>query len=130
MYFFGVKAPDARLAELLGALSLACDVAFGFPLEKTMRTCVLAVVLGRRHGLADDALRDVYYTTLLANAACTAFTHEVSQLSGGDDIALSNLMIFQDLGDPVEMIAQLVTKVGSGRGLAQRTRSIARVLLT
>lgn len=124
-----MPATDVRLAELLGALSLACDVAFGFPLEKTLRTCVLAVELGRRHGLRDDALRDVYYATLLAYAGCTAFTHEISLLSDGDDVAISNLMIFLDPGDPVDMIAKLLTQVGKGTRLASRTRSVARMFL-
>jgi HD-GYP domain-containing protein (c-di-GMP phosphodiesterase class II) len=124
-----VKPSDVRLAELLGALSLACDVAFGFPLEKALRTCVLAVELGRRHGLSDAALRDVYYTTLLSYAGCTAFTHEVSLLSDGDDIAISNLLIFLDIGDPADMFKNLVTKAGAGRGLARRARSVARMIV-
>jgi HD-GYP domain-containing protein (c-di-GMP phosphodiesterase class II) len=124
-----VKVPDARLAELLGALSLACDVAFGFPPEKAMRTCVLAVELGRRHGLSNDTLRDVYYTTLLTYAGCTAFTHEASLLSAGDDIATSNLMIFLDPADPIDVITKLVTKVGTSQKLAQRARSVTRMIL-
>jgi HD-GYP domain-containing protein (c-di-GMP phosphodiesterase class II) len=124
-----VKAPEDRLAELLGALSLACDVAFGFPLEKTLRSCVLAVELGRRHGLDEHTLHDVYYTTLLAYAGCTAFAHEVSALSDGDDIVTSNLMIFLDVGDPLDMITKLVANVGAGRGLAQRARSVGRLML-
>ena len=60
--------PESRMAEILGALSLACDVAFGFPLEKALRTSVLAVELGRRHGLPDEVLRDVFYSTLLTYA--------------------------------------------------------------
>jgi HD-GYP domain-containing protein (c-di-GMP phosphodiesterase class II) len=127
--FSCVKAHDARLAELLGALSLACDVAFAFPLEKAMRTSVLAVELGRRHGLPNETLRDVYYTTLLTYAGCTAFSHEISLLSAGDDIAISNLMIFLDLGDPVDMLKKLLTRVGAGSGLRERTRSVARMVL-
>ncbi len=124
-----VTAPDARLAELLGALSLASDMAFGFPLEKAIRTSVLGVELGRRHGLADDTLRDVYYSTLLTYAGCTAFTHEVSVLAGGDDIAISNLMVFLDLADPVDMITKILTRVGASQKLAERTRSVARVMI-
>jgi HD-GYP domain-containing protein (c-di-GMP phosphodiesterase class II) len=123
-----VTVRDARLAELLGALSLACDVAFGFPLEKAMRTSVLAVELGRRHGLNDGALHDVFYSTLFAYAGCTAFTHEVSLLSEGDDLATSNLMIFLDVGDPVDTVKQLIAGVGKGRGLAERARSVARMM--
>jgi HD-GYP domain-containing protein (c-di-GMP phosphodiesterase class II)/DNA-binding CsgD family transcriptional regulator len=124
-----MRAPDPRLAELIGALSLASDVAFAFPLEKAMRTCVLAVELGRRHGLANDILHDVYYSTLLTYAGCTAFTHEVSRLTGGDDIAASNAIILIDLGDPVAAIKQLVRKIGAGQGLVERARSVARVIL-
>jgi HD-GYP domain-containing protein (c-di-GMP phosphodiesterase class II)/DNA-binding CsgD family transcriptional regulator len=124
-----ITVPDPRLAELIGALSLASDVAFAFPLEKAMRTCVLAVELGRRHGLPNDVLHDVYYSTLLTYAGCTAFTHEVSLLSGGDDIAVSNAIILLDLGDPVDTIKQLVTKVGAGQGFMERVRSVARVML-
>jgi HD-GYP domain-containing protein (c-di-GMP phosphodiesterase class II) len=124
-----VTVGDARLAELLGALSLACDVAFGFPLEKAMRTAVLAVELGRCHGLSDDALRDVYFTTLFAYAGCTAFTHEVSLLTDGDDIAISNLMISLDVGAPIDLVTQVVTKAGAGRRLAERTRSVVRMMM-
>jgi HD-GYP domain-containing protein (c-di-GMP phosphodiesterase class II)/DNA-binding CsgD family transcriptional regulator len=124
-----VTVGDARLAELLGALSLACDVAFGFPLEKAMRTAVLAVELGERHGLTNDALRDVYYSTLLCYAGCTAFTHEISLLSDGNDIEISNLMIFLDVGDPTDLVAQVVTKAGAGRGLAERVRSVVRMMI-
>jgi HD-GYP domain-containing protein (c-di-GMP phosphodiesterase class II)/DNA-binding CsgD family transcriptional regulator len=128
-YFSAVRAPEGRLAELLGALSLACDVAFAFPIEKTMRTCVLAVELGRRHGLSDDTLHDVYYSTLLTYAGCTAFTHEVSLLSGGDDIAISNLLVFLDAGDPVDMIAKVLAGTGTSLALAERTRTVARLIL-
>jgi putative nucleotidyltransferase with HDIG domain len=127
--FAVMQAADARLAELLGALSLACDVAFGFPLEKAMRTSVLGVELGRRHGLPEGVLHDVYYSTLLTYAGCTAFAHEISVLSGGDDIAIGNLMVFLDLGDPLDMIAKILTRVGADQKLAERTRSVARTLV-
>jgi HD-GYP domain-containing protein (c-di-GMP phosphodiesterase class II) len=121
--------PESRLAEILGALSLACDAAFGFPVEKALRTSVLAVELGRRHGLRDDVLRDIFYSTLLTYAGCTAFSHEVSALSDGDDIATSNTMIVLDIGDPIDALGELVSKLGARRGLVHRARMVARVLL-
>lgn len=122
--------PESRLAEILGALSLACDVAFGFPLEKALRTSVLAVELARRHGLGDDVVRDVFYSTLLTYAGCTAFTHEISALTDGDDIATANTMIILDIGDPIDALGQLVTRLGARRGLVQRARNVARVVLS
>jgi HD-GYP domain-containing protein (c-di-GMP phosphodiesterase class II)/DNA-binding CsgD family transcriptional regulator len=108
---------------------MASDIAFAFPLEKAMRTSVLAVELGRRQGLANDVLHDVYYSTLLTYAGSTAFTHEVSRLSGGDDIVTANTMVLLDPGDPVEMLRVLVSKLGAGRGLAERARTVARMML-
>src|SRR5688500_7861230 len=86
-----VPGGHARLAELLGGLSLACDVADGFPLEKVLRTVVLAMELARRAGLPQATLRDVYYTALLRYAGCTAFSHEEAHRYGaGDDIQTRN----------------------------------------
>jgi HD-GYP domain-containing protein (c-di-GMP phosphodiesterase class II) len=122
-------ATQVRLAELLGGMSLACDVADGFPLEKVLRTVVLAVELGRRHGLADDLLRDVYYTSLLRYAGCTAFAHEEAHLYGaGDDIATRNVMSMADANDPLGVVKSVVLGVGREAALLPRARAVARLL--
>ncbi len=120
---------DARLAELLGTLSLACDVAYGFPLEKAMRSCVLAVELARRHGLTDEVVRDVFYTSLLQYAGCTAFAHEEAQLQGaGDDLALRNLVAGIELARPLHALPKLARGIAPRAKLATRARAIARVV--
>ena len=43
-----------RLAEAVGALSLATDLAMGQPLEHGLRTAVLAVRIAQAMGLATD----------------------------------------------------------------------------
>src|SRR4030095_11428920 len=100
---------QVRLAELLGAMSLACDVADGFPLEKVLRTVVLAVELGQRHGLGEEVLRDVYYTSLLRYPGCTAVAHEEAHLYGaGDDIGTRNVMSMADVADPLGVVKSVV----------------------
>ena len=119
---------DLRLAEILGALSLACDVAHGFPLEKAMRSAVLAVELGRRHGLSEETLNDAYYTSLLTYLGCTAFAHDAARASVGEDIAMHNAM-FNMFADPSPgRFPRLLSRIGKGAPLLQRARGIARFL--
>jgi HD-GYP domain-containing protein (c-di-GMP phosphodiesterase class II) len=124
-----VSADGVRLAELLGGLSLACDVADGFPPEKVMRTVVLATELGRRRGLSGEALRDVYYTSLLRYLGCTGFSHEEAHLYGaGNDIATRNVMSMADMADPIGTIGRVVKGVGKDGGALERVRAVGRLL--
>ena len=124
-----VGSSSVRLAEVLGALSLACDVAFGFPLEKAMRSCVLGVELGRRHGLSGEVLRDAYYTSLLSYLGCTAFAHESARAACGDDIGLSNA-VANMVADPSRLaVSRLVRGIGKGAPLLARTRAVAGFML-
>lgn len=77
--------PDVRLAELTAALSLATDLAMGQPMEQGLRTCLLAVGLGRRLNLSDAQLSEIYYVTLLRFLGCTADSFELARHIGGDD---------------------------------------------
>jgi HD-GYP domain-containing protein (c-di-GMP phosphodiesterase class II) len=63
--------PDVRLAEVVGALSLATDLAVGQPLEQGLRRTLLVVWLGEELRLGGDALRDAYYVGLLGALGCT-----------------------------------------------------------
>src|SRR5687767_8355977 len=111
---------EVRLAELLGALSLACDVAYGLPLEKAMRSAVLGVELGRRHGLAGEELRDVYYTSLLGYLGATAFGHEAAVYACGDDIGLNRAMANM-LSDPsAARVPRMLGRMGAGAPLLER----------
>jgi hypothetical protein len=90
---------DLRLAETIGVLSLACDLADGFPPEKAPRTCLLAVHLASAHGLEPARVSEVYYAGLLRYIGCTAFAHEEAWYGAGDDIALRTTMAAVDPDD-------------------------------
>ena len=65
-----------RLAELVAALSLGVDLGFGQPMEHVLRQCLIALRLGERVGLDEQARAVVYYTALLINVGCHADAHE------------------------------------------------------
>ena len=81
------QAGDARLAEILGALSLGIDLGFGQPVEHVLRQCLIALRLAERLDLDEDARVAFYYTALLVNVGCHSDAHEQAKWFG-DDIAL------------------------------------------
>src|SRR5689334_19338513 len=86
-------AAHLRLAEILGGLAIASDVANGFPQEKVLRTAILATEIGRRAGLDQADLRDAYYVAILRFLGCTAFAHEEAHDYGaGNDLVTRNVM--------------------------------------
>ena len=118
-----------RLAELLGGLSLACDLADGFAPGTVLRAALLAVELARRSGLSARDQYDSYYVTLLRYLGCTAFSHEESHRYGaGDDIALRRTMALADAADPAFTLQRVLRGVAPGRPLADKTAAIARLL--
>ena len=112
-----------RLAELLGALSAMSDLARGHAVDEATRSCLVATGLARRLGLAPPEVADVYYTSLLRSVGCTATSHEISVLMGGDDIAVRARGDMVDMSRPGEAAAFIA---GMGRGLppAGRLRAV------
>jgi HD-GYP domain-containing protein (c-di-GMP phosphodiesterase class II) len=128
LHSWAVSAPF-RMAELLGGLSLACDLANGNPPEKAIRTVVLAVEVGRRTGAPHPDLRDAYYVNLLRYLGCTAFAHEESARYGaGDDIAVRRTMAMADVTDPVGTLGRIVRGIGPGAAAVERVRAVARLV--
>lgn len=121
--------PEARLAELLGGLSLACDLADGFRPEKVLRTVVLAIELGTLRGLPAETLREVYYTTLVRYVGCTAFSHEEAHWYGaGDDINTRETMAIVDGGRPLTVVARIVSNLAKEADLLSRARAVMGML--
>ena len=114
-----------RLGELLGALSLATDLAAGLPLETSLRTCVLATRMARMLGV-DDVL-EVRRATLLRHLGCTAFAHEAARL-GGDDHALIAAYAGVDQGSKLAVAGRTIREVGKGGGFGKRVAAVARVM--
>jgi hypothetical protein len=118
-----------RIAEVLGGLSLATDVASANPPEKALRTAILAVELGRRHGVAEPDLRDAFYVCLLRYLGCVGFAHEEAHVYGsGDDIATRYVMGMADLADPVGTARRVLRGVGKGGSVRTRIAAVGRLL--
>ena len=116
----GGDSGQARLAELVAALSLGIDLGFGQPMEHVLRQCLIAGRLAERIGLDDAARADVYYTALLINVGCHTDAHEQAKWFG-DDIALRSGKYGHELGS-ARSTAAVMRLLGSGRPPLHRFR--------
>src|SRR4051812_4604506 len=117
------------LAELLGGLATAADLANAFPPEKVLRTAILAVELGRQAGVDAASARDAYYVSILRFLGCTGFAHEETHVYGaGDDLATRNVMAMADVTNPVGTTRAIIAGVGRGGGVGARVRAVASLL--
>jgi|SRR5579859_1314339 len=118
---------DARLAELLAALSLAADLGNDFPPEKTLRTCVLATALAGEMRLSLGETHDVYYAALLRFIGCSATAHELAQRFGDDNRVRATAATI-DRGHPAERLRAL-RALEAGRGLLDGLRVASTMTL-
>jgi HD-GYP domain-containing protein (c-di-GMP phosphodiesterase class II)/DNA-binding CsgD family transcriptional regulator len=114
-----------RVAELIAALSLATDLGLGQPMSHVLRTCLIAVHLGRALGLAEEQLEDTYYATLLRFVGCTADSHDLVDFAGGEDVRFRQLMVAIGNDTPEEIapaLVQFMTAAGAGGDIPTRVR--------
>src|SRR5882757_898047 len=92
----------ARVSEVLAALALAADLSASLPPDTSLRTCLIAVGLGRAHGLDAVQLRDAFVAALLRHIGCTSSSHEETGMMG-DDLELRSSLALVDAGSPLEI---------------------------
>jgi HD-GYP domain-containing protein (c-di-GMP phosphodiesterase class II)/DNA-binding CsgD family transcriptional regulator len=122
-------AERLRLAELVGALSLATDLGMGQPLEQALRTCLIALAIGDRLDLKAEELSDVFYVALLRFLGCTADAHDFAELVGGDDIAIRAAIAPVLGGAPREFASAVMPQIGRGRPPLRRARLVAGMMV-
>jgi HD-GYP domain-containing protein (c-di-GMP phosphodiesterase class II) len=112
-----------RLAEIVGALSLATDLATGWPIEHGLRRSLLAVWLGEELGLDAAELSDAYYVGLLGSVGCTIEGTLFADYTS-DDIAASARTATVDFSSPLAVTAFAMRTFGAGQPPLQRVRSL------
>jgi HD-GYP domain-containing protein (c-di-GMP phosphodiesterase class II)/DNA-binding CsgD family transcriptional regulator len=114
-----------RLAEAVGALSLATDLAMGQPLEHGLRTGVVAVRIAQAMGLPEDDQVTVYYTGLLHFAGCTAES-EIDARFFGDELSARPQMMAVAFGTRMDLITTATRVAHPERARLARAAAMAR----
>jgi HD-GYP domain-containing protein (c-di-GMP phosphodiesterase class II) len=77
---------DVPVPALLSALSFALDLAEGQPMGHSQRTCLIALAIADRAGLAVRERNDLYYAVLLKDVGCSGNAAQVYEAFGSDDL--------------------------------------------
>jgi HD-GYP domain-containing protein (c-di-GMP phosphodiesterase class II) len=119
--------PPVRLADMLGALAFASDLAFGVELEDGARSCLIAVRIAEHMRLSRDQVASVYYTALLKDAGCTAWTGSLASFWKTDEIAARRELILGDLRSRPFLARWMWQHVGTELPFPQRIARMASV---
>ncbi len=120
-------AKIVRKAELLGALSRALDLTEGQPEGHCVRCCWIGINVGRKLGLPDEVLHDLYYTLLLKDLGCSSNAARICALYLADDLSFKRDFKLLD-GKLPEVLRFVFAKVGAGSDLAARFRATVNIL--
>jgi HD-GYP domain-containing protein (c-di-GMP phosphodiesterase class II) len=120
-----------RAAEVIAAVCLATDLGMGFPFEHGLHATIVAMRLGDRLGVDAPTASQLYYSSLLTYAGCTADAEVAAGIFGGD---LSAHLVPVLHGSPRESLGGLLRALpppdaaGPGRALeiARRLPRAAR----
>jgi len=116
-----------RLAELLGALSLALDMTEGQPAGHCQRSCWIGQHIGRAIGLSTLEMRELYYATLLKDSGCSSNAARVCQLFLTDDRSFKRDVKIAGSSLP-GMFRFVLSHTGLKAGLADRFRALVNAV--
>jgi HD-GYP domain-containing protein (c-di-GMP phosphodiesterase class II) len=120
------EASGVRLAELVGALSLATDLGLGQPQQHVLRQTVLARRLAAAAGLPAREQRRAGYVSLLAWVGCISDSHELARWFGDDLRLRADSYLIDKAGLP--LMRFMLGHVGAGAPPLRRLTMIGRFL--
>ena len=123
----GVPQASLQLSELIGALSYALDLTEGQPAGHCVRACWIAMAIGRRIGLREDELWELYYAVLLKDLGCSSNAARICELYLTDDLSFKRDFKTVGTGLP-QVLAFVLSHTGLNAGLAERFRGILTIL--
>jgi HD-GYP domain-containing protein (c-di-GMP phosphodiesterase class II)/DNA-binding CsgD family transcriptional regulator len=119
----GDRVGEVRTIDLLGALSLAADMALGLPAGHAVRATYIGMRIAEVLGLSQRDRSDLFYAELMMDAGCTAWASQVAATILGDDVtARRQLFFFSDYGDPRDVVRWLARYMAAGERTATRLR--------
>ncbi|MCA1643905.1 MAG: HD domain-containing protein [Chloroflexi bacterium] len=108
-------------------MSVATDLGMGQPMDFALRTCILALRLAETLGLSATDLRTIYYVALMRSAGCTAEA-PFEAILFGDEIAARVWLSELDMGQPAQVLAALIGRVGADASPLRRARMVTTAL--
>ena len=108
------SSEQLRTAEVIAALSLATDLAMGFPLEHGLHSTMVATRLARRLGVDTGVERQTYYGCLLCYVGCTADA-EIAAHRFDEGLLLKHFTPVM-FGSPAQTMTGIIRALGGANG--------------
>ena len=118
-----------RVAEVLGALSLATDLGMSQPMGHVLRACYIAMRIAVQLRLSSDVRCTVYYTTLLMHSGCTASSSSLAAMLHGDEVEFARGLAFLDPSNLAQMLPFMARSMAAGASLPVRAQHMLAMLL-
>jgi len=126
----GPEGNVIRTADLLGAFSLASDLAMGLHMEHGARSCYIGMHIAQEMGLSLEQRTDLYYAELLKDAGCTAYTSQLAGYWMADELtAKRDLQFFRNARNPIDVFSWLLQYVAQGASFPTRATHILGFLV-
>ena len=115
------KGNVIRTADLLGAFSLASDLATGLHTEHGARSCYIGMHIAQEMELPLEQRTDLFYSELLKDAGCTTYTSQLARSWLVDELAAKrDLQFFRNTRNPLDIASWLIKYVAAGSPLPTR----------
>ena len=115
------ETDDIRTADLLGAFSLASDLATGLHTEHGARSCYIGMHIAQEMELPLEQRTNLYYAELLKDAGCTTYTSQLASSWLVDElVAKRDLQFFRDTRNPLDIASWLFKYVAAGSSFPTR----------
>lgn len=115
------------LSEVIGALSYALDLTEGQPPGHCIRCCWIGFHIGRRLGLDEGTLWELYYTLLLKDAGCSSNAARLCELYGSDDRRAKRDFKTVDTDNIAQLVQFVLVHTGVRGQLAERFKRLLRL---
>ena len=103
------------MGDLLGAFSLASDLAMGLNAEHGARSCYIGMQIAEKLELSSEERVNLYSAELLKDAGCTAYTSQLATLWLGDELAAKrDLQFFREPSRPLDLLSWVMQYVAAG----------------
>jgi HD-GYP domain-containing protein (c-di-GMP phosphodiesterase class II) len=115
-----------RLADVVGALSLASDFGQGQQFAHGLQSTIVAMRLSELLTLADAERRSIFYASLLRAVGCTASAHETAVMLG-DDVSFGGRFASTNFPPQREIMRAVLRHVWDVPSLQARAAGLARL---
>jgi HD-GYP domain-containing protein (c-di-GMP phosphodiesterase class II)/DNA-binding CsgD family transcriptional regulator len=123
----GQSAPPGsiRTADILGALSLAGDMAMELPAGHAIRSCFIGMRIADQLALSQDQEICLYYSELLMDVGCTSWASQLAaSIMGDEQVARRELYFHCDTRKATDVLSWLLEYMAVGAPPHVRARRI------